>query len=92
MWAALANPMPTRLNPAFLPPHRYPIENPHETRRPASRPRRTGPLPRPQKREKNLVLQIALGVFFGGLALWLVQLAATSLAAKFMLGTFTFGG
>ncbi|ROL86143.1 hypothetical protein [Pseudomonas chlororaphis] len=51
-----------------------------------------GHFPRPQKREKNLVLQIALGVFFGGLALWLVQLAATSLAAKFMLGTFTFGG
>lgn len=48
--------------------------------------------PRQQKREKNLTLQIALGVFLGGLALWLVQLAATSLAAKFMLGTFTFGG
>ncbi|MGY1446808.1 hypothetical protein [Pseudomonas chlororaphis] len=48
--------------------------------------------PRPQKRERNLVLQISLGVFFGGLALWLVQLAATSLAAKLMLGTFTFGG
>ena len=30
--------------------------------------------------------------FLGGLALWLVQLAATSLYAKFMLGTVTFGG
>jgi len=49
-------------------------------------------LPRSQKREKSLVLQIALGVFLGGLALWLVQLAATSLMAKLMLGTLTFGG
>ncbi|MCK9798948.1 hypothetical protein BK634_12610 [Pseudomonas chlororaphis] len=47
---------------------------------------------RPQKREKSLVLQIALGVFLGGLALWLVQLAGGALAAKFMLGTLTFGG
>lgn len=45
-----------------------------------------------QKRQKNLVLQIALGVFLGGLALWLVQLAATSLMAKLMLGSLTFGG
>lgn len=49
-------------------------------------------IPRQQKREKSLVLQVALGVFLGGLALWLVQLAATTLAAKFMLGTLTFGG
>ncbi|MGC5700518.1 hypothetical protein J4P02_09995 [Pseudomonas sp. NFXW11] len=48
--------------------------------------------PRSRKREKSLVLQIALGVFLGGLALWLVQLAATALAAKLMLGTLTFGG
>ncbi|PYY88007.1 hypothetical protein DNK59_10080 [Pseudomonas sp. TKO26] len=48
--------------------------------------------PRSQKREKSLVLQIALGVFLGGLALWLVQLAATSLMTKLMLGTLTFGG
>lgn len=43
------------------------------------------------KRSIGLVWQIALGVFLGGMALWLVQLAATSLAAKFMLGTVTFG-
>jgi hypothetical protein len=49
--------------------------------------------PRTQaKRGNGLVWQIALGVFLGGLALWLVQLAATSLAAKLMLGTVTFGG
>jgi hypothetical protein len=29
------------------------------------------------KREKSLVLQVAAGVFLGGLVLWLVQLAAT---------------
>ncbi|MDI2594910.1 hypothetical protein POF45_26270 [Pseudomonas sp. 681] len=46
----------------------------------------------PAKRGNSLVLQIAAGVFLGGLALWLVQLAATSLYAKLMLGTFTFGG
>jgi len=50
-------------------------------------------IPRNQpKRSTGLVWQIAAGVFLGGLALWLVQLAATSLAAKLMLGTFTFGG
>ncbi|SEN00635.1 hypothetical protein SAMN04487857_108130 [Pseudomonas sp. ok272] len=46
----------------------------------------------PTKRGSNLVLQVASGVFLGGLALWLVQLAATALYAKFMLGTLTFGG
>ena len=40
----------------------------------------------------SVVLQVASGVFLGGLALWLVQLAATSLYAKLMLGTVTFGG
>ncbi|ERO61111.1 hypothetical protein [Pseudomonas piscis] len=49
-------------------------------------------LPRSQKREKSLVLQIALGVFLGGLALWLVQLAANALMARLMLGTLAFGG
>ena len=44
------------------------------------------------KRQKSLVLQVALGVFLGGLALWLVQLAATMLYAKLMLATVTFGG
>ena len=49
--------------------------------------------PRPAtKRGNSLVLQVASGVFLGGLALWLVQLAATALYAKFMLGTLTFGG
>ena len=43
------------------------------------------------KRQKSLVLQVALGVFLGGLALWLVQLAATAAYAKLMLGTITFG-
>ena len=46
----------------------------------------------PTKRGNNLVLQVAAGVLLGGLALWLVQLGATSLYAKLMLGTFTFGG
>ena len=46
----------------------------------------------PAKRGNNLVMQVAAGVFLGGLALWLVQLAATTLYAKLMLGTFTFGG
>ncbi|NYH07033.1 hypothetical protein [Pseudomonas moraviensis] len=46
----------------------------------------------PTKRGNNLVLQVAAGVFLGGLALWLVQLGATMLYAKLMLGTFTFGG
>ncbi len=45
----------------------------------------------PAKREKSLVLQVATGVFLGGLALWLVQLAATAVYAKLMLGTITFG-
>ena len=49
--------------------------------------------PRPKaKPAKSLVGQVALGVFLGGLALWLVQLAATSLYTKLMLGTLTFGG
>ncbi|VVO14858.1 hypothetical protein [Pseudomonas fluorescens] len=49
--------------------------------------------PRAQNKRSGsgLVWQIALGVFLGGMALWLVQLAVTSLAAKFMLGTVTFG-
>jgi hypothetical protein len=49
--------------------------------------------PRTQNKRSSigLVWQIALGVFLGGMALWLVQLAATSLAAKLMLGTVTFG-
>ncbi|VVN48609.1 hypothetical protein PS862_01241 [Pseudomonas fluorescens] len=46
----------------------------------------------PAKRRNNLVMQVAAGVFLGGLALWLVQLAATMLYAKLMLGTLTFGG
>ena len=46
----------------------------------------------PAKRGNNLVLQVAAGVFLGGLALWLVQLATATLYAKMMLGTFTFGG
>lgn len=50
-------------------------------------------VPRPTaKRTNNLVLQVAAGVFLGGLALWLVQLGATLLYAKLMLGTITFGG
>jgi|GEM_PF-216416 hypothetical protein len=44
------------------------------------------------KREKSLVLQVALGVFLGGLALWLVQLGATAIMAKLAMGTFQFGG
>ena len=49
--------------------------------------------PRPTtKRGNSLVLQVASGVFLGGLALWLVQLGATALYAKLMLGTITFGG
>ncbi|MHC8354789.1 hypothetical protein ACYZTL_06040 [Pseudomonas sp. LB3P81] len=46
----------------------------------------------PAKRGKNLVMQVAAGVFLGGLALWLVQLGATLLYAKLMLATVTFGG
>ncbi|WP_419711080.1 hypothetical protein [Pseudomonas sp. NFX224] len=46
----------------------------------------------PAKRGNNLVMQVASGVFLGGLALWLVQLGATALYAKLMLGTITFGG
>ncbi len=46
----------------------------------------------PAKRGNNLVMQVAAGVFLGGLALWLVQLAATMLYAKLMLATVTFGG
>ena len=49
-------------------------------------------IPRTQaKRSSGLVWQIAQGVFLGGMALWLVQTAATALAAKLMLGTLTFG-
>ena len=44
------------------------------------------------KRQKSLVLQFALGVFLGGLALWLVQLGATAIMAKLAMGTFQFGG
>ncbi|NMZ33770.1 hypothetical protein [Pseudomonas proteolytica] len=44
------------------------------------------------KRQKSLVLQVALGVFLGGLALWLVQLGATALMAKLAMGTLQFGG
>ncbi|CAI8952658.1 DUF2892 domain-containing protein [Pseudomonas sp. IT-P258] len=46
----------------------------------------------PTKRGNNLVMQVATGVFLGGLALWLVQLGATALYAKLMLATITFGG
>ncbi|VVP88494.1 hypothetical protein PS918_02989 [Pseudomonas fluorescens] len=46
----------------------------------------------PAKRGNNLVMQVAAGVFLGGLALWLVQLGATALYAKLMMGTITFGG
>ncbi|MEZ1317055.1 hypothetical protein QIW53_13610 [Pseudomonas fluorescens] len=50
-------------------------------------------IPRPPaKRGSNLVMQVATGVFLGGLALWLVQLGATALYAKLMTGTITFGG
>jgi len=44
------------------------------------------------KRQKSLVLQVALGVFLGGLALWLVQLGAGALMAKLAMGTLQFGG
>ena len=44
------------------------------------------------KRQKSLVLQVALGVFLGGLALWLVQLGASALIAKLAMGTLQFGG
>ncbi|WP_033052337.1 hypothetical protein [Pseudomonas sp. GM49] len=44
------------------------------------------------KRGSSLVMQVAAGVFLGGLALWLVQLAATALYAKLLMGTLTFGG
>jgi hypothetical protein len=44
------------------------------------------------KRQKSLVLQVALGVFLGGLALWLVQLGATTLMTKLAMGTLQFGG
>ena len=46
----------------------------------------------PAKRGSNLVMQVATGVFLGGLALWLVQLGATMLYAKLTLATVTFGG
>ena len=44
------------------------------------------------KRQKSLVLQVALGVFLGGLALWLVQVGATAIMAKLAMGTLQFGG
>ena len=44
------------------------------------------------KRQKSLVMQVALGVFLGGLALWLVQLGATAIMAKLAMGTLQFGG
>ena len=44
------------------------------------------------KRQESLVLQVALGVFLGGLALWLVQLGATAIMAKLAMGTLQFGG
>jgi len=50
------------------------------------------PRPPPVKRQKSLVLQVALGVFLGGLALWLVQLGAGALIAKLAMGTLQFGG
>ncbi|WDU63912.1 hypothetical protein LRS56_05115 [Pseudomonas poae] len=50
------------------------------------------PLAPQAKRQKSLVLQIALGVFLGGLALWLVQLGATAIIAKLAMGTVQFGG
>ncbi|PNB72450.1 hypothetical protein C1X64_19650 [Pseudomonas sp. GW456-E7] len=46
----------------------------------------------PAKRGNNLVMQVAAGVFLGGLVLWLVQLGATALYAKLMVATITFGG
>ncbi|MHC8305369.1 hypothetical protein [Pseudomonas sp. PB3P13] len=46
----------------------------------------------PAKRSTSLVMQVATGVFLGGLALWLVQLGATLLYNKLMLATVTFGG
>ena len=46
----------------------------------------------PATQQKSLVLQVALGVFLGGLALWLVQLGATALMAKLAMGTLQFGG
>ena len=46
----------------------------------------------PARRGNNLVMQVAAGVFLGGLALWLVQLGATALYAKLMVATITFGG
>ena len=45
-----------------------------------------------KQRGNNLVMQVAAGVFLGGLALWLVQLGATALYAKLMVATITFGG
>ena len=46
----------------------------------------------PAKRGNNLVMQVAAGVFLGGLALWLGQLGATALYAKLIVATITFGG
>ena len=46
----------------------------------------------PVKRQKSLVMQVALGVFLGGLALWLVQLGATAIMARLAMGTLQFGG
>ena len=43
----------------------------------------------PDRRAIQFAIKTLIG---GGLALWLVQLGATALYAKLMLGTFTFGG
>ena len=40
----------------------------------------------------EIAAQVALGVFLGGLALWLVQLGATAIMAKLAMGTLQFGG
>ncbi len=48
--------------------------------------------PHAKRQDKSLVLQVALGVFLGGLALWLVQLGATAIMAKLAMGTLQFGG
>ena len=50
------------------------------------------PRTRAKRGKSSLVMQVAAGVFLGGLALWLVQLGATALYAKLSMGTLTFGG
>jgi len=44
------------------------------------------------KRQKSLVLQVALGVFLGGRAFLMVKLGATAIMAKLAMGTLQFGG